>query len=190
MNPILIVLGAAALLATASTPAAAQERYDGFLCCNMRTDGSWISDINYAEGGKKMLPAGTPVSITGHGRNRVRVVIDGSKQAIGNDYSRDLKPDEFASRYVLREDPRQKIASWPAKVQQAVRQSKLTAGMTREQVRTALGWPVSSENPDLESNLWRYWLDSFKEFQVHFDARGRVTRLTADPAVMNRVWLP
>ena len=45
--------------------------------------------------------------------------------------------------------------------------------MTREQVAIALGYPVSSENPDLEAPVWRYWLDSFTEFQVEFDGSGR-----------------
>jgi hypothetical protein len=44
-------LAVAALLGAMSLPAAAQPAYDGFLCCNMRTDGSWISDSNYAESG-------------------------------------------------------------------------------------------------------------------------------------------
>lgn len=30
--------------------------------------GSWISDINYAEGGKRIILAGTPVKVTGYGR--------------------------------------------------------------------------------------------------------------------------
>jgi hypothetical protein len=37
----------------------------------MRTDGSWISDINYAENGKRVIPLGTPLKATGYGRHRV-----------------------------------------------------------------------------------------------------------------------
>ena len=50
--------------------AGAQDKYDGYLCCNMRSDGSWISDSNYAEGGKRVIPAGTPARVTGYGRYR------------------------------------------------------------------------------------------------------------------------
>ena len=79
----------------AANPAAAGVRpiYDGHLCCNMRTDGSWISDSNYAEGGKRVIPAGTLVKVTGYGRQRVQVTVDGKQQAIGNDYSRDIATD-------------------------------------------------------------------------------------------------
>ena len=189
MKRSLPLLAATLALATLSTPAPAQERYNGFLCCNLRTDGSWISDINYAEAGKTVLPAGTPVNVTGFGRNRVRIEIDGKRQAIGNDYSRDLSQQAFAERYVLREDPAAKIAGWPANVQQAVRAGKVTPGMSREQVTTSLGWPVSSENPDsANADIWRFWLDSFNEFQIHFNAQGRVSDITASPTLKNRVW--
>ncbi len=79
---------ALSLLTAANLASAADvAKYDGFLCCNLRTDGSWISDSNYAEDGKRMLPVGTPVSVTGFGRNRVNLKIAGEKQSIGNDYS-------------------------------------------------------------------------------------------------------
>lgn len=170
--------------------ASAQAKFDGYLCCNMRSDGSWISDGNYAEDGKRTLPAGTPAKVTGYGRYRVRVELDGSKQAIGNDYSRYLAPEDFARRYVVSENPADRIASWPAKVQDAVRQSKVTAGMDRDQVLVSLGYPMHSENPDLDAPLWRYWLSSFDEFQVQFDDSGRVSDVTAMPTTRNRIWMP
>lgn len=177
-----------ALLAAGS--AVAEEKYSGYLCCNMRTDGSWISDINYAGGGLRLLPAGTPVTITGYGRHRVRVEIDGQRQALGNDYSRDLSRAEFARRYVLEEDPRERLQTAPEKIQQAIRQARATPGMSREQVIMALGYPVTSENPDLDFDLWRYWRDSFAEFQIHFDQDGHVVDITAEPTLRNLVWLP
>lgn len=179
-------------LAAGMLPGAAfaQAKFDGWLCCNMRTDGSWISDSNYAEGGKTVIPAGTPVKVTGYGRYRVRVEIDGERQAIGNDYSRDLDLETFARRYVVAEDPAQEMAGWPEKIQDAVRRSRLAPGMTREQVLVSMGYPMSSENPDLDEPLWRYWLSSFDEVQVHFDDGGRVSDITAAPTTRNRIWVP
>ncbi len=176
-------------LAALSGPAAAQDKYDGWLCCNMRSDGSWISDSNYAENGKRVIPVGTPVSVTGHGRHRVNVRIDGARQSIGNDYSRDLSLADFARRYVVTEDPAIRLATYPAKIQDAIRRAKITTGMTREQVLMALGYPISSENPDLSTDLWRYWISSFAEFQVRFDGSGRVREITADPNTRNLVWV-
>jgi len=188
MNRRLLALALVAGLVPGS--AFAQAKFDGWLCCNMRTDGSWISDSNYDEAGKTVIPAGTPVSVTGYGRYRVRVEIDGERQAIGNDYSRDLDLETFARRYVVAEDPSPAIAAWPQMIQDAVRGSRQTPGMTREQVLASMGYPMSSENPDLDAPLWRYWLSSFDEVQVNFGADGRVSDIIAAPTTRNRIWVP
>ncbi|VTU17135.1 hypothetical protein [Variovorax sp. RA8] len=184
-------LAVAALLGALSLPAAAQDRptYNGFLCCNLRTDGSWISDSNYAESGKRIIPVGTPAQVTGYGRQRVNVLIDGKKQDIGNDYSRDLDLGTFAKRYVVAEDPAARIASFPPKIREAIKSARVTKGMTREQVAMAVGYPISSENPNLDAPIWRMWLGSFSEFQVLFDNAGRVRAVETDPQTRNLVVL-
>lgn len=180
----------AAVAAVAATmPAAllAQPLPEGYLCCNMRTDGSWISDINYAENGKRILAAGTPVKVTGYGRHRAHVEIAGGKQALGNDYSRDLDLGAFAQRYVVAEDPKARLATYPPRIREAITSARLVPGMTREQVLMSVGYPVSSENPNLDAKVWRFWLSSFAEFQVVFDANGRVREITTDPQTRNLV---
>jgi hypothetical protein len=37
--------------------------------------------------------------------------------------------------------------------------------MTREQVLMSVGYPVSSENRNLDKT-WRFWVSSFSEFRV------------------------
>ncbi|WP_076998349.1 hypothetical protein [Variovorax sp. KK3] len=187
----LTALAAAAMLGALALPAAAQDRptYNGFLCCNLRTDGSWISDSNYAESGKRVIPVGTPAQVTGYGRSRVNVLIDGKKQDIGNDYSRDLDLGAFAKRYVVTEDPNARMASFPPKIREAIKTARVTRGMTREQVAMAVGYPISSENPNLDAPVWRMWLGSFSEFQVLFDGQGRVRAVETDPQTRNLVVL-
>ena len=75
---LIFVLGAAASMA-----GVAEDKPAGYLCCNMRTDGSWISDINYDENGKHIITVGTPLKVTGYGHYRVKVEINGKSQAIG-----------------------------------------------------------------------------------------------------------
>ena len=168
----------------------AQPQPEGFLCCNMRTDGSWITDINYAEAGKKIIPVGTPVKVTGYGRYRAYLEVDGSKQALGNDYSRDLEMGPFVARYVLGDDPRLRIAKFPAKIRDAINNGQLTTGMTRDQVMMSVGMPVSSENPSLDAKIWRFWRQSDAEFQVVFDKAGRVKEIATDPLTRNLIVLP
>jgi hypothetical protein len=188
LRPALRPVLACALLAATPLAAFAQPTPEGFLCCNMRTDGSWISDINYAESGKRIVPLGTPVKVTGYGRYRVRIELgDGSKQAIGNDYSRDLAMDKFMQRYVVAEDPKKKLAGYPEKMRKASETARVMPGMTREQVFMAVGYPVSSENPNLDAKVLRFWLGSFAEFQLLFDDQGRVREITTDPQTRNLV---
>ena len=185
LRPLFI---AAALAATSAQAQHVPEK--GFLCCNMRTDGSWISDINYEESGKRIVPLGTPLKFTGYGRYRVYVEIDGKRQAIGNDYSRDLKNEQFAARYILPANPKDKLAAAPARIRKAVEQAMVAKGMTREQVLMAVGYPVSSENPSLEARQWKYWLWSFSPFTVSFDDKGHVTGVKSDPDTLEKVFQP
>lgn len=175
------------LLAMFSGKTFAETPVEGYLCCNMRTDGSWISDINYAENGKRLIPLGTGAKVTGYGRYRVHVELDGGNQSIGNDYSRDLDLPLFAQRYVVKDNPKIKLASYPAKVRQAITAARVMPGMTREQVFMSVGYPVSSENPNLDARVLRFWLSSFAEFQVVFDANNRVKEITTDPLTRNIV---
>jgi hypothetical protein len=173
------------LVALASAGATAQTA--GFLCCNMRTDGAWISDINYLDAGKTTISAGTPLTMNGYGKNRVHVLINGRKQDIGNDYSRSISLEAFAKRYVVSQDPLEKLRTYPKKIQDAIGTARLTRGMNREQVLMAVGYPVSDENPSLESKTWRYWLNSFAEFDAIFDDNGLLIKVEAEPDIRPQV---
>ncbi|MDR6537251.1 hypothetical protein [Variovorax soli] len=93
-------------------------------------------------------------------------------------------------RRCITEDPKVKLAGYPEKTRAAIAAMKVVPGMTREQVLMALGYPISSENPKLEAPVWRYWLDTWTEYQVVFDTGGAVDKVVADPAVPSRVSLP
>ena len=172
---------------TAGIAGVAEDKPVGYLCCNMRTDGSWISDINYDENGKHIIPVGTPLKVTGYGHYRVKVDINGKSQAIGNDYSRDLALDVFAKRYVVADDPAPKIAAFPKKIQDAIASARIVIGMTREQVMMSVGVPISSENHNLDDKTWRFWLGSFAEFHVTFDDSGHVAEVTGDGDAKSKV---
>jgi hypothetical protein len=155
----------------------------------MLSDGSWISDINYHGSGKQLVPAGTRVKVTGYGRWRLLVEIDGRALAIGNDYSRTLSMDAFAQRYVVAADPTAVLAAAPARVRDAVKAGKLVTGMNRAQVLMAVGYPIASYTGDLDAPLWRYWLDRSSEYQVFWGTDGRVERVFGAPAVRAKVTL-
>ena len=161
----------------------------GFLCCNMRTDGSWISDNNYAENGKRIVPLGTPIKFVSLGRYRVNVEIDGRRQSIGNDYSRELTLEEFAARYIVAKNPRDGFATLPPKIRLGMESMRVTKGMTKEQVIAAIGHPITSENPHLDVRQWRYWLSSFAPYTVNFDENWQVSGVTTHADTLLRVFI-
>jgi hypothetical protein len=163
---------------------------NGFLCCNMRSDGSWISDSNYLESGKFVVPLGTPVAVTGFGRYRVNVQIEGQPQAIGNDYSRNVAMPVFAKRYVVKEDPRLKLEAAPVHIRVAIESARVTRGMNRDEVLMALGYPIHNETPHLDATVWKYWLWTFSPFKVHFDNNGQVSRVSGDADTLATVYKP
>ena len=172
-----VLLSSAALLTW--TSAQAQSNFNGWLCCNMRTDGSWISEINY-ESAQRIIPAGTPVEITGYGRYRVHTRMNGETMDLGNDYSREVDMGAFAHRYVVPYNPQRRLRNAPPAVQQAVRASRVRIGMTREQVIMSQGYPIANETPSLDSRVWKYWRSSGEEFHVVFNRRGVVEYVRAD----------
>jgi hypothetical protein len=184
LRPLCTVLLALAAPATAlgQTPP-----FEGYLCCNMLSDGSWISDINYHGTDKVLVAAGTPVKVTGFGRWRLLVEIDGKALAIGNDYSRTLSMEAFAQRYVVPQNPASALSGVSARVRKAIEAGMVATGMTRAQVLMAVGYPIASYNPDLDAPLWRYWLDRSSEYQLFWGPDGRVERVFGAPAVRARV---
>lgn len=183
-------LATLAIAVATTLPATAQDVNlgEGFLCCNMRTNGKdWISDSNYLEEKFAVIAVGTPLRHDGFGRHRVHVVIDGKRHSIGNDYSRDLKLEDFARRYIVAADPKAMIATFAPNIRTAIAEFKVAPGMTREQVLMSVGYPMSSENPSLDAKEWKYWLHSFEPFTVKFNDAGRVSEVEGDPQTLPKV---
>jgi len=160
----------------------------GYLCCNLRTDGSWISDSNYFENGKTLIAFGTPVKGLEWGRSRVKIEVGGTKQALGNDYSDEVPIAAFAARYIVSEDPHVRFATYPERIRRAITKARVMVGMTREQVLMAVSYPIASENPNLEAKVWKYWLTSEFGFEVMFDEQGKVSEVKADPNIEGLVY--
>ena len=159
----------------------------GYLCCNLRSYGNTVSDVNYDEA-TLPLAVGTPAQITGYDYRWFEANVGGRPQRFKNDYSRDLPIPAFAQRYIVTEDPRLKLAGFEPKLRDAILAGRLLPGMTRDQVVMTLGWPISSENPRFEATTWRYWLSAFGEYQVAFDAEGKLRNVTGDASALDRLW--
>lgn len=172
-------LGACNTLET--VPASALQQ--GYTCCNLRHDGDWISDSNYAN--LPMIPAGTPIKVLSYGRYRAHVDLGGKPFRLGHDYGREQESTErWVSKIVVGNDPTQQLATYPKQVQAAIRAGRVMKGMTREQVIMAVGYPLTSENASLDAPVWRLWWSSFGEYQVELDKQGRVKDITGHPETL------
>jgi hypothetical protein len=154
----------------------------GYACCDLHFDKDWINDGNYAE--LPMIPAGTPVEVLSYGRQRAQIKVDGKPMRLGHDYGRDQESlDAWVNKIIVKEDPRGRIASYPAAIQEAIRQGKVMVGMSREQVIVAVGYPLTSENLSLDAPQWRMWRSSRGEYQLNFSRDGHLVSVTGDDSV-------
>jgi hypothetical protein len=164
---------------SASATAAAPALPAGYTCCNLHYENDWISDANWSS--MPMIPAGASIKVLDYGRYRLMTEIDGRKMRLGLDYGRQQPLEEWARKIVVADDPRRKIASWPAPVRDAARAGKVAIGMSKEQVIVAVGYPPMHQTPSLESWQWKYWHTGFGSYLVVWDAAGRVKDVIADP---------
>ena len=58
-----------------------------------------------------------------------------------------------------------------------IKEGKAYAGMTKQGVRVALGYPAVHRTPSLEDDIWIYWRNRFQTIAVEFDQRGKVTHI-------------
>ena len=154
----------------------------GFACCNLHYDKTWISDANYAE--LPMIPAGTPIEVLSYGRHRAYVNINGKPMQLGHDYGRDQETLEvWVNKVVPSTDPRPKMATWSKPIRDAIYEGKILIGMTREQVIASVGYPLTSEVVLLDQPTWRMSRSSRGEYQINFKADGRVRSVTGEDSV-------
>ena len=58
-----------------------------------------------------------------------------------------------------------------------IKEGKVYAGMTKQGVRVALGYPAVHRTPSLEDNTWIYWRNRFQTIAVEFDQSGKVVHI-------------
>jgi hypothetical protein len=187
---------AALALATAFVTAAAAPTLaqmvpkDGYLCCNLRLNGTWASDSNAPRSGDRVLKPGTKVIGLAYGASQIDVEIEGQKLTLGNDYSRSISMTEFADRWIAPKDPTAALKTWTPRIQQAVKAGRIANGMNRKQVLMSLGWPTSTNTPNLDDPVWTYTASNGYAYKVVFNEAWLVKAINADPATKSAVLLP
>ena len=180
------VVGRKITAAADPTVVAASASDAAYTCCNLHYDGDWISDANYQT--LPFIPAGSRIAINDYGRYRASVMIEGRPMRIGQDYGRAQESTEdYVTKLVLNEDPKVRIATFPANVQAAIRAGKVMPGMTREQVIMSLGPPRTDRTASIDLLGWTYWTTARDEFVVLWDTNHRVRAVDGAPRVKQLV---
>lgn len=153
---------------------------EGYTCCNLHYEGDWISDANW--GSQAFIPAGSPIKMTGYGRYRLHVEINGKKMRIGQDYGREQETlEKFAEKLIVSEDVNAKIVQFPAQIREAILSGKVMTGMSKEQALIAVGYPETDQTVSLNAPIWNYWVSSFAPYHLHWDKNGRIKTIITDP---------
>jgi hypothetical protein len=107
---------------------------------------------------------------------------------LGHDYGRDQETLQvWVRKIVVDEDPRPRIATYPAAIQAAIYAGKVMVGMTREQAIAAVGYPLTSENGALTDPQWRMWRSSHGEYDLNFGPDGRIKSIGGDDGVTSLI---
>lgn len=182
---VLACLVGLGIASQAHAQSALSQTRSGYTCCNFHYAGDWISDANWFIHPK--IPAGTPARILDFGDYRIGVDLGGRRMTLGLDYGRKLSLRTWAQLMIVDEDPKERIASWPEPVRDAIAAGKVAIGMTREQVLVAAGYPPAHQTPSTEAAQWKYWHGTHDTYLVVWDETGHVKAVVAEPAVRRAV---
>ena len=145
---------------------------------------SWhMRCINYKYG-NDFIPAGTKVSDVGitqvaSGAKRISFVTTHDKRKYGIYFTGRWHPGhtiEDCKNYMFTTKTFEELtAGMGDREINAIRNGIIVDGMSKEAVLVAYGRPPEHRTPDLERNIWYYWLNRFKSFGVCFDKEERTT---------------
>lgn len=166
--PLLVL----ALLVTGCVGPAVPDPRTGetrYLCCNLHYEKPKITDVNYQVG--TMVPFGTKVQIVSVRRNAVEFQPEGYPTILmvlkyGD---KQITVDQMIDQWFVTEDPRRTLRKVPAKRVKLIEQGIVDTGMTKHEVKTALGIPPAHRTPSLDSSQWHYWQNRWVQWIVYFD---------------------
>lgn len=142
-----------------------------YVATNLRYEGDWISEAPWPH--LDFVPVGSRLKVLDYGSNRATVLIDGRKMRMGIDHSRGKETiQQFVARATVAEDPMQAIAAYPQDVRNAIRAGRVLIGMSRDQVRLALGRPRVDLVPALDASEWLYQTEDAGDLFLVFDQAG------------------
>lgn len=127
--------------------------------------------------GHVIIPVNTPVAVRTVRRDLVIVTLDTNK-SIYFEFDESRMGMTNAQYVDLITSPQPtSLDSLSALDRKGISEGIAQPGMTKEGVRTALGYPARHGTPSLQSNTWKYWKNRWKSFSIEFDSSGIVKKV-------------
>ncbi len=157
-----------------------------YACCTLHFNKRlYASDANYSYAPDPLVvPAGTPVWVTGDDRDEVHLLPNGQSQSLELAFkfgkSR-MSADQYFRNVLLESDPRGTLPNPPGDLAGAIREGRLLVGMTKAQAITARGYPPFHRTDGTESDVWTYY-DNPDQVDVVQFVEGKVATVTRTDA--------
>jgi hypothetical protein len=133
--------------------------------------------VNYQQGG--LIPYCTPVKFVELDSKRVAFEIKETGIKYYYDYhnaAAEPFPDHLQRFFGTScQEVKNKVKSLSQTDKEGIEAGEAKAGMTKDGVAIALGYPPRHVTPTLDMDQWTYWANRFNRFIVHFDDQGVVT---------------
>ncbi|MBN1905695.1 MAG: outer membrane protein assembly factor BamE [Deltaproteobacteria bacterium] len=141
---------------------------------------SKASYANYTNpgAGHKIVTVNTPVQIKSWKRKGFIIVNTETNEEIYFEYSEErmqMTAEEYLNK--ITSPAKVDLSKLSEKDLKGIKEGVASAGMTKDGVMMALGYPATHRTPSLESNTWVYWSNRFKTIAVTFDDKGIVTAI-------------
>lgn len=113
-------------------------------------------------------------------KKRIVVSIDSVEYTM--DYDKHSKKagvsfEELLGNFFGTECDSDKAAALSEIDRKGIRNGLPYVGMSKQGILYAMGRPPKHATPDLDGNMWMYWVNRFKRKAIHFDDNGLVERI-------------
>jgi hypothetical protein len=152
-----------------------------YTCCNLHYSREVINDANYDVGG--LLPFGSAVTIDSMTEDAVTFHSGATRLTLEHAFGKNQQSSQqYFSKIFVETNPHDAFVTYPASVQDAIRDGRVERGMTKEQVLMSIGYPPIHRTASTDLDTWLYWYNRWTTYQVQFGANGKVSAVRGSNA--------
>ena len=128
-------------------------------------------------GGHIIIPVNTPVEIGKYRKGLVIKNLTDERIIYFEFHSRNMGMGVDKYVHLIASPTSVSLDNFSSIDLKGIKAGKVYAGMSKQGVRVALGYPAAHRTPSLEDNTWIYWRNRFQTVAVEFDPSGKVTQI-------------